>query len=148
VFDRRPAFGRPVACLALAALISAFTGCGDGKIKTYPVTGSVTVGGKPYPGAKVMLVPTGGSEAFQKERPFGVTGMDGRFALMTFVQGDGAPAGEFQVMIRTAKPDPRKPDQAQWGRRQPIDPKYSRPDSSGLTAKVEEDATELPPFAL
>jgi hypothetical protein len=148
VLDRRLAPVRSVAYLALAALIATLTGCGDGKIKSYPTTGSVTVGGKPYPGAKVMLVPIGGSDAFQKERPFGVTGMDGRFAMTTFVPGDGAPAGEYQVMIRTAKPDPRKPEQAQWGRRPPIDTKFSKPDSSGLTATVAEAETELPPFAL
>ncbi|QDV73617.1 DUF4198 domain-containing protein [Botrimarina mediterranea] len=148
MFDRRPAVCRSVTCLALAALASALTGCGDGKIKTYPATGTVTVGGKPYPGAKVMLVPVGGSESFQKERPFGITGMDGRFSMKTFVDSDGAPAGDYQVMIRTAKPDPRKPDQAEWGRRPPIDSKYSKPDTSGLTATVEEGATEIPPFAL
>ncbi len=148
VFDRRPAPVRSVACLALAALIAALTGCGDGKIKTYPTTGTVTLGGKPYPGAMVMLVPIGGSESFQKERPFGVTGMEGRFEMTTFIDGDGAPAGEYQVMIRTAMPDPRRSEQAAWGKRPEINPKYRKPGTSGLSATVNAAPTELPPFSL
>jgi hypothetical protein len=125
------------------------SGCREGKIATYPVTGSVTVGGKPFLGARVMLVPVGGSEKFQKERPLGFTDAAGQFQLTTFVAGDGAPAGDYQVMVRAADPDPRKPEQLQAYRGRPrIDPKYSSPETSGLTAKVDAAPTQLPPFAL
>lgn len=144
--DRRPAFGRSLASATLAAsLLLSLAGCGDGKIKCVPVSGSVIFDGKPYPGARVMFVPMGGGEKFQKERPFGITDESGNFQLTTFAKADGAPAGEYQVMIRTASP--RGPEQAKaWGRRPKIDPKFGKPDSSGIIATVESEPTELAPF--
>lgn len=147
VFDRRPASVRPVACLALAALIAALTGCGDGKIKRYPVSGSITVAGKPYEGARVFLFPLDGSEAFQKERPFGVTDESGAFSIMTFVKDDGAPAGTYKVIVMNDPP--ADADQAKrWRGRPQIDAQFSNPDTTPLTAEVTSGINQLEPFAL
>lgn len=148
MFDRRPAPVRPVACLALAALIATLTGCGDGKIKRYPVSGSITVAGKPYEGARVIFFPLEGSEAFQKERPLGVTDEAGAFNVTTFVKGDGAPAGKYKVLVMNARPPADAEQAKRWRGRPLIDPKFSNPDTTPLTAEVISDSNQLEPFAL
>ena len=77
-------------------------GCGDGKIATFPVTGTVTVDGQPAEGALLIFCPVGGSEEFSKVRPAGKTKSGGKYELSTFDALDGAPAGEYQVMVRWA----------------------------------------------
>jgi hypothetical protein len=130
-------------------------GCGSGKIGTYPVTGTVNLDGKPAEGAIVIFCPTEGSEQFKRERPFGKTGPDGKFELTTFVANDGAPAGDYKVMIRwptaekalSASEDPNRPTSGSGGGDR-LDGKYFNPQQSGLTAKVARGQTELPPFEL
>ena len=122
-------------------------GCGEGKIARYPVTGTVLVDGKPYEGARVMFCPEGGSEAFSKERPYGVTDQSGKFELTTFIKGDGAPAGDYKIMIRNGRP--QNADEAKrWARRPKLPRKYGKPDLSGVTATVNAEPTELAAFEL
>ncbi len=131
----------------MAALVAASVGCGDGKLRRYPVSGTVSVGGKPIEGVRVTLVPIGGSEKLQKERPSGVTDEIGRFELTTFVRGDGAPAGEFTVLFHAVSPTDAE-QARRWAKRPKLDPKYRRPDTSGITVTIGDEATELPPFEL
>ena len=86
-----------IVLLPIALLLA---GCGDGKLATFPATGTVTKGGKPVEGASVMLFPQGGSTQFQElVPPRGVTGPDGSFVLSTYGTEDGAPAGAYKVTI-------------------------------------------------
>lgn len=64
-----------VLCSAL--VVTVFTGCGESGPKTYPVTGTVTTGGKPV---------TGGSLTFA---PIGVSGDQAIQPSVTTVQSDG-----------------------------------------------------------
>ncbi len=93
-----------VVLLTAVVWLPTVFGCGDDKIARYPVTGTVLVDGRPAEGATVIFYPVGGSEEFQKERPFGVTDANGKFDLRTFQPGDGAPAGEYKVMARWLAP--------------------------------------------
>ena len=139
-----------VAC-GLTCLV-ACTGCGDGKIARYPVTGTVLVNGQPAEGVLVVFCPTEGPEEVQRERPFGNTDASGKFELTTFTPQDGAPAGQYKVMARWAAPT-RPVSAEEDPNRQPaamdrLRYKYINPDASGLTATVEEGPTEIPPFEL
>jgi hypothetical protein len=137
-------------CLGFPLVLS---GCGDGKIRTYPVTGTVHVDGKPAGGAIVIFCPTDGSAQFKRERPFGTADADGKFGLTTFIAKDGAPAGDYRVMVRWPAPrkasaasdDSERQSAASFDR---FNGKYLNPDQSGLTAKVGDGPTELPPFEL
>jgi hypothetical protein len=72
------------AGLLCAGLVSV--GCGGPKL--FPVTGVVTVDGKPIKGAGILFAPTEG-------RPIhGQTDAEGKFRLT-----DGAPAGSYVVTI-------------------------------------------------
>lgn len=146
MFERRSPLARPRWIWALAP-IAALIGCGDGKIARYPVSGTVLVDGKPYEGARVMFCPVEGSEAFSKERPFGVTDASGRFELTTFIKGDGAPAGDYKIMIRNGRPANAEQAKA-WARRPKIPRQYGKPDASGVTATVNAEPTELAAFEI
>jgi hypothetical protein len=141
--------------LAHLLLLAGFvvTGCGDGKIARYPVTGTVLVDGKPAHGVQVILIPIDGDEEFQRERPAGFTGPDGKFQLTTFGTFDGAPAGKYKVMMRWFEgmgqaQGPRDDRQKPRRGRDKLNGKFADPDQSGLTAEIEKGGTELPPFEL
>lgn len=134
----------------LVLVVSA--GCGDGRIRTYPTSGMVLVDGKPADRATVIFCPTSGPPDFMRERPWGTTDDAGKFELTTFDAGDGAPAGDYTVIIRwpgalvSAKPEEdaervdRAPDRLKG--------RYFHPTKSGLTATVESQRNELAPFKL
>lgn len=142
-----------VLWLLAAAGLLASAGCGDGKIRCYPVTGTVLVDSQPAEGAMVIFCPVDGSEEFMRERPFGVTDADGKFELRTFRPGDGAPAGNYKVMARwlskaAQSSQAADQDRAAGGSPDRLRGRYFNPDTSGLGATVEEAPTELPPFEL
>jgi hypothetical protein len=112
----------------------------------------VTVDGKPAEGAIVVFCPVSGSEQFSRERPMGVADSSGKFELTTFIAKDGAPSGEYKVMIRwpAAKKAPaanEDPDRISGGFDR-LKGRYLNPDQSGLTAKVADAPTEVPAFEL
>ncbi len=79
-------------CICVTLLIA---GCGPRRPKTVPVTGVVTLDGKPVQGASVMFSPEG------EGRPaMGETDQEGKFSLKTFDPGDGAILGKHQVTVR------------------------------------------------
>jgi hypothetical protein len=130
-------------------MVLALAGCGDGKIKRFPVKGSVTVDGQPADGAMVVFCPVNPSPEVEALRPSAKADASGAFALMTFDAGDGAPAGEYKVLVKW----PAKPTMdARDGRPGAPGPdrlkgKYYNLDNTQLTAQVD-GPTELPPFAL
>jgi hypothetical protein len=78
--------------VAMAALLS---GCG-GEMKVAPVSGVVTLDGKPLDRASVVFKPEAGG------RPsFGVTDENGRFSLAYSMNEDGAEVGPATVTIST-----------------------------------------------
>ena len=86
-------------CLVLSAL-AFLCGCGGSTAfpKTYPVTGTVKVNGKPIEGAIVTFQ----LEA-AKENAIGTTDAKGEFILSMFRPSDGAIPGQYNVAI--SKPD-------------------------------------------
>jgi hypothetical protein len=81
-----------IGLLAVAALLA---GCG-GEMKVAPVSGVVTLDGRPLDRASVVFKPEAGG------RPsFGVTDEQGRFILAYSMNEDGAEVGPATVMIST-----------------------------------------------
>jgi hypothetical protein len=93
--------------------------------KTAPVSGTVTMQGKPLAGAGVTFFPTG-----KGPMATGNTNENGEFTLMTNRPGDGAPVGGHRVAIGNAEEGRRKSGPN-------IPERYGKPDSSGLTAEVK-----------
>jgi len=119
-------------------------GCGGSKIKTAPVTGQVFLGDKPAANATVTFHPVGG--AANAVRPTGHVDGDGTFHLTTYAADDGAPVGDYRVTIVLfnnidTPGQPRKVVNE-------LPQRYSKPETSDLTATVSPRGTQLEPFKL
>jgi hypothetical protein len=120
---------RRVVLLAAVAVLVA--GCGSGRVPVYPVTGRVTVEGKPAAGWIVALhlepAPTG---KYPHPLPRARVGEDGRFQFHTYESSDGAPAGIYKISFILMTEDGKDARQVYWP-----EPVQIRPESN-----------ELPPF--
>lgn len=132
--------------LAMIAVCSV-VGCGD-KLGRVSATGIVLVDEEPTEGVQVSFQRTGD----EKGPPaYAVTGVDGKFELITSGQ-PGAVPGEYIVML-VKNEEPKLPANAPPGMtfaeyaiehgisfQSLINPKYSHPKSSPLKATITEDA--------
>jgi len=87
------------ACLLLVVAATS-SGCSSkvpGRPETVPVQGEVWFHGQPVHGARVVFHCPGAPRA-----AIGETDDQGRFALGTFAENDGAPPGEHTVTIAAA----------------------------------------------
>ncbi len=146
---------RRVGGAALLLLGSLLLSSCSGSAALNPVKGKVLLKGQPIKGAVVTFHPKGGNEV-TAQRPAGVTGDDGTFALTTGTK-DGAPAGDYTVTVLWLK----APEAPKGGKKIVINTEAADADSedllkgryadrarSALTAEVKSGANELQPFAL
>jgi len=126
------------------ALLALFSGCGSDQAPVYPTQGKLLVRGQPAANAFVQFYPQSGLAKDQRLAPRARVAADGRFHLMTFQPGDGAPAGTYQVTVEwpgtsvSGSQDPESsagPDRLQG--------RYQDPARSGLTAEVPAQAHDL-----
>lgn len=114
-----------------SVIAAAGLGCGGGPVKTYSVTGTVTIAGAgPLKAGEIVFT----SEKVTAKSPIG---SDGTFSLSTYGTRDGAPAGKYQVFINGGsvnKPTPNDP----YAIELLIDPKFADRKTSGLEFTVEE----------
>lgn len=136
----------PAAALFLALSI----GCGgrdDGRVAVYPVSGKVLVNGQPAAGATISFFPQSeDSQPVDLPVPSGLVDESGNYMLRSYVEGDGAPAGEYRVTVVWPAPPP--PNATVFDTPDRLRGRYSDPGTSGLTATVGERSTEVPPFDL
>lgn len=141
------------------AMTAALLGCsGSDFPETYPVTGKVTLQGKPVEGAQITFVVEGAPRM-----AMGTTDAEGNYTLSTFEPGDGAMPGSHKVMVASPAVeapvmDPGNPGgdygammrQAASGRpaEGAIPPKYNSPQTSGLTAEVTAEGPNAFDFDL
>jgi hypothetical protein len=81
-------------CVLFAALALGLSGCGDDRIKTVPVKGTVTYKGKPVPNGTVMFTPLAGGPTATGELH-----KNGTYTLTTYKHGDGAAVGQYKVVV-------------------------------------------------
>ena len=104
----------PTRPLAFACLLALAAGCSGSRALPVPVTGSVTVAGKPPEGALVRLHPLGAPP--DAATPIGYVQADGSFQLTTERENDGALPGRYAVTVEWRKKkksqlEPDGPDQ-------------------------------------
>lgn len=83
--------------MLILLIVSAASGCGDGKEPTYPVYGIVR-----FPDGKVLRQGTVEFESLDREEPitaYGDIQPDGAFALGTFEESDGAFEGKHRAVV-------------------------------------------------
>lgn len=142
----------PCVCLSLLAAVS-LSGCGDGIIKRYPVVGHVTVDGNPAEGALVIFCPFNSGPELANFRPAGVADASGAFKLTTVEPGDGAPAGNYKVLVKWCPTLPNQEDAERGGRGGAKGPdrlkgKYYNLDTTPLNVTIEKKSNELAPLDL
>jgi hypothetical protein len=132
---------------ALASSLLACGGCSS-KPRLHPVRGKVLYNGQPAVGAKVVFHSKDNSDP-QTIRPIGIVTADGSFTLSSRQQGDGAPAGDYAVVV--IWPDESAKDRRRVMRQSSQDRlrgAYSNPDKSLLQARIAEGDNKLPAFEL
>ena len=86
-------FSRNVWCVFVLLIVCA--GCGDGRPPLFPVRGAVVFSsGEPVRQATIEFVPEAPGPS-----PRGKTDANGQFKLGTYESMDGAPAGEYRVVV-------------------------------------------------
>jgi hypothetical protein len=126
-------------CLCLAS-------CGPapyGANLPYPTTGVILVDGKPANKANIVLFHEGewgptGAWGARPIVPQAWTNEEGRFALSTYDSEDGAPAGDYRVIVSWyphRKGRDTGPDS--------LGGRYAKADSSNLKARIEKGPNEL-----
>ena len=151
---------RAFAALALAMLCVPVAGCGaaggSGGPAVFPVTGVVKLNGQPVAGADIVFNLKDGTGS-----SFGRTDASGIYQLTTRRSNDGAPPGDYLVVISKADEAP-PPDSANIpqdspnynpfvGKAAPAKPKaksgipakYADAKTSGLTARVLEEKNTI-----
>jgi hypothetical protein len=133
---------RPPRIASVLFLLAA-SGCGGSRPETYPVTGTVQFAdGTPVRTGFVEFLPSTGGPSAR-----GVIGSRGDFRLGTFETADGAPAGEYVVLVtqhaRTLTPAEAEklgPEHLEHAADQVlVSVKYASRDSSDLRCTVKPE---------
>jgi hypothetical protein len=126
--------------LALAALCPA---CSSGRKPVHKVHGQVFVDGRPAAQAQVLLHPTGNDA--EELRPAGQTDDQGHFQLTSYINGDGAPAGDYAVTVTWFRVYQARGDVVRYNA---LPPRYAAAQTSQLRATVNKGDNSLSPFKL
>jgi len=138
--------------LALSAIATALSclgvlGCsgkGGSQKACYPVKGQVFVKSQPADGATVILSPRDAkAEEWSSGYPRATVGADGSFEVETYGVKDGAPAGDYVVLVRWPAKG-KDPDAEEGESVDRLGGRYFDPARSTIQVKVEEKATDLP----
>ena len=124
--------GTYLAVLLIGGAVFGFVGCGseEGE-KLAPVTGKLTVDGKPLTSGSVSFRPDGSKGNASQHQPNGAIDPGGKFVLSVPPARKGAPPGWYRVVITALDdPQPGKPLKSF------IDMKYSDEKTTPLTIEV------------
>ena len=144
----RSIFPRPLGCALTGALTLFITSCGGDGPTLYPVSGKVFYEGQSAEGATVVFVPVGETDE-NSLKPSGLVQADGSFTLSTHPYGDGAPVGDYVVLVSWYSEDARQRIPEEEEKPPPKLPaQYSDVEQSPLKATVRDGPTELEPFQL
>jgi hypothetical protein len=137
-------FIRSMAVLAFSGVcLLACASCGGTGPPLYPVRGTVLVAGRPAAGATVVFQPV--QDSAEALKPSGRVGDDGTFRLESYPHGQGAPAGEYIVLVTWYAADPRDPDNP----KNKLPTRYGERDKTPLPRlTIKNGSNELEPFNL
>jgi hypothetical protein len=128
------------AALLIAAMLSGCSKSDPARVPVRPVSGQVTIEGRPAKGAWVVLHPKDASQSFPS--PNAYADQQGYFSIGTYSLGDGAPQGEYTVTVRW-QPAIVKDGEYQTGP-DLVPAKYRTATTSTLTARVNEGSNSIP----
>lgn len=125
-------FVRAAFAVCLLSASATLVGCGDeGPFKLHPVKGKVTLeDGSKLPGdnRRIIFYPKGS----EPRSPGALIADDGTYAIETLEPADGAPEGEYTVVIRCTN----NADYAAGNLKQLVNAKFTDQKTSPLSVKV------------
>jgi hypothetical protein len=144
---RLAAVGAVLGLLGLLYLGASLGAFGTRRPPLHPASGRVLFEGKPLPGAAVVLDPVGAKE-LTFPRPHGTARDDGSFVLGTFAADDGAPAGEYQVMVTLHQKTDKVAAEGSGLPKNLLPARYAQFKTSGLSLRIEAGENQLPALKL
>jgi hypothetical protein len=125
-------------------------GCSAGNRKQlYPVSGAVFVQGEPAVGARVFFSPAENPTDPKALRPFAIVDKDGSFRLTTYTAYDGAPAGDYVIIVTwSTSPASASGNDAAYRGPDRLKGVYGDPSAPKLRATVKSGPNTLEPFRL
>jgi hypothetical protein len=140
---------RIAATAALCLCLAACSGeSGPPKKTCYPTKGQLFVKSQPAVGALVVLRPEGEVDLAEwfTGFPHGQVAADGSFELETYGEKDGAPAGNYVVLVTWPASSEPGNDEAPTVDR--LAGRYAEPSASQFKAKVDAAPTTIPPIKI
>ena len=135
---------RSIAGALLLLLLAALSaGCSEERsssVPVHPVSGQVTLNGRPAARAVVVFHPK--DKAGEFPFPTAVADANGKFQLSTYKPTDGAPVGEYVITVEL-RPFVLKDGDYEPGPNQ-VNPKYSKASTSNLLIRVAEGTNQVP----
>lgn len=126
---------RLTLAVTVAPMLAVLCGC---DAQTAPVSGTVTLRGRPVGPGTVIFLPTAGGA----RSAVGTFASDGRYQLSTFEPNDGALLGSHRVIIQA-----RSPSESAFGDEEIVDSRipllYADPQASGVTARVKPGSNTI-----
>jgi hypothetical protein len=116
-----------------------------------PVSGQLFVGAQPAEGALLVLRPVGNDrpEDWKQGFPRATVAADGSFRVGTYSSDDGAPVGEYVVLVTWYQVAPgANADDPEAERVDRLGGRFADPNQSTLQVQVQEAKTDLPRFDL
>lgn len=141
----RTGFRRRVKSAILCTVALSLPSCGTDRKPVFPVSGVVLVNGEPASGLFVRFHPLDSPGATQVP-PFAYTDESGRFALCSYVAGDGAPPGDYAVTFQWREPSGALKRHLDGGDR--LKGAFKDPDASSFRVQVKKGSNKLEPFDL
>ena len=128
-------------------------GCGDQRPvgpQVFPVQGKLLFDGEPMAGARITLHRVGEAEGGE-HYPRATTDEQGVYQLSTLVSEDGAPEGNYVMVVYW--PDPKVVARDPYGEGDKLPPdllrrRFATPDASNLRATIPDAPTRLLPVDL
>jgi hypothetical protein len=107
---------------------------------TFPVAGTLTLDGRPLPGAAVAFHAYNKKEQRYTRVADGRSDDTGRFTVTTYAKFDGAPAGEYTVTVAEVQKGPIGEAPPLKGA---VPEQYATPAKSPLKIKIAEGKNEV-----
>lgn len=137
----------PLSLLSLLPSLLAFTGCGGEHYPVAPVSGRVTLDGKPLADARIGFEPRRqGNNPNAGPGSYAKTDADGRYELKTLAGQSGAVVNTHDVWIRTHVAPANRSGEIIDSTPERVPAKYN--DASILTFEVTPDGTDQANFEL
>jgi hypothetical protein len=117
------------------------------RVHVYPAHGQVFFEANAIPNATLLLEPAW-TQKPEFPAPRAVVKEDGSFQLGTYGPADGAPAGEYKVVVQWLVTVGKSEVEGGGLPRNALPARYARFDTSGLRIRIQAAANEIPPLQL